>query len=146
GNRPGRNVGLFRSARSPLLFGSPGHVVAAKFPVYVGECVRLPEISERQNPLLGLLGSCVIGRLVGELDVQHVEDEALRGMTTALAGGGAVLLGEVLAERGFSSRAVFSKEARADFARSVTDDPARVALPLAVGVDFFRFEPESWPC
>src|ERR1700730_13196138 len=64
-------------------------------------------------------------------------------MTTALAGRFAVFFGEVVAERGFSSRAVFSKEARAAFERSVTDDPARVALAFAVGVDFFRFEPQS---
>lgn len=66
-------------------------------------------------------------------------------MTVALSWD-AVFAGDVVAERFFSADAVLFIAARADFARSVSDDPGGVALPFALGVDLLGFKPESRRC
>ena len=64
----------------------------------------------------------VLGCPVGEIDVQDVEDEDLSRGTVALAAD-LIFAGNVVSERSFSSRAVFSSAARAFFVRAVSDDP-----------------------
>jgi hypothetical protein len=84
--------------------------------------VGLPEVGERQNALLRFLWSSVLARLVGEINVQDVEDEDVGWMAVPIARG-SVLAGKVLGKRPLSPRAVLSSAARADLTRSVADDP-----------------------
>ena len=136
-------AGLLWLGRFPPLAYSPRHIVPTPRPIHVGKRVRLPEVSERHHPLPGFLRPRMVPRLVGEIDVQDVEDEDFSGVTVFVAGD-LVFAGDVLGEGSFSSRAVLSSAARADFARSVADDPGCVADEVAAGVTLFGFEPE--PC
>jgi hypothetical protein len=95
--------------------------------------VGLPEVGERQDTLLRLLWPGVLPRLVGEIDVQDIEDEDVSGMTVPITWG-SVFAGKVLGKRPLSPRAVFSSAARADLTRSVADDPGRVTDELAARV------------
>ena len=54
-----------------------------------------------------------------------------------------VLIGEMLAERALGSRAIFCRAARADFARSLSDDPDRPLSDPAVGVSPFWPKPQA---
>ena len=50
----------------------PSHIIAATLPVDIGKRVGLPEIGQRQNALLGFLGSRFPVRLIGQIDIKHV--------------------------------------------------------------------------
>ena len=63
-------------------------------------------------------------------------------MTAALSIG-PVLGGEVLAEGSLGALAIFWSAARADFARSISDDPNRPLAQGAIGVSVFRAKPEN---
>jgi hypothetical protein len=65
-------------------------------------------------------------------------------MTAAVAAD-FIFCGDVLGERPFSPFAVISSAARADFTRSITDDPRRASDKSSVAVALFRFEPQSGP-
>jgi Mrp family chromosome partitioning ATPase len=95
--------------------------------------VGLPEVGERQDALLRFLWPGVLPRLVGEIDVQDVEDEDVTWMAVPIARG-SVLAGKVLGKRPLSPRAVLSSAARADLTRSVADDPGCVTDELATRV------------
>jgi hypothetical protein len=81
---------------------------------------------------------------VGKVDRQNVGDQDLRGMTTA-GSAGLVSVGEVLPERTLGALAIFWSAARADLARSVSDDPDRAEAERAVRVSFCGAQPEAGP-
>jgi len=62
---------------------------------------------------------------------------------TAAGSVGLIFTRDVFGERPFSPFAVISKAARADFTRSVTDDPCGAPDKVSVAVPFFWFEPQS---
>jgi hypothetical protein len=104
----------------------------------------LPEISKRQNALLGFVRSRVIFCHVGEVNVQHVEDEDFSGMT-ALLTGDAISGADVFGERAVSALAVLSSAPGADFTRSVSDDPCSAVDELPVFASLFGLEPKpNW--
>ena len=62
---------------------------------------------------------------------------------TATGSVGLVFVGEVLAERSLGVRAIFCSAARADLARSISDDPDRALAERAVGVSLFGSKPQA---
>jgi hypothetical protein len=79
---------------------------------------------------------------VGQVDRQDVGDQDFRGMTAA----GAVWLvfvGEVLAKRALGARAIFWRSARADLARSVSDDPDCPFSERAIGLPLLGSKPQA---
>src|SRR5258707_3311790 len=80
--------------------------------------------------------------LVGQIDVQNIEDQDFRGMPTALSGD-CVCSGDVFGEVLFSPLAVISSAARADFMRAVSDDPRCPPCEPSLLVALFRFKPQS---
>ena len=54
-----------------------------------------------------------------------------------------VFVGEVLAKRAFGACAIFWRAARADLARSVSDDPHRPLSERAVGVPLLGSKPKA---
>jgi hypothetical protein len=125
GHQPRPISRLVRFGRSPRLTDTPCNIIAAALAVYVRKRVGLPKVGERQDTLLRLLWPGVLPRLVGEVDVQDVEDEDVSWMTVPIARG-SVFAGKVPGKRPLSPRAVLSSAARADLTRSVADDPGRV--------------------
>jgi hypothetical protein len=79
---------------------------------------------------------------VGEVDREDVGDQDFRGMTAALSVG-LVLVGKMLPEGALGARAIRCSAARADLARSVSDDPNCALAERAVGISFFGTEPET---
>src|SRR5215510_3871457 len=63
------------------------NIIAAALAVYIRKRVELPEVGERQDALLRFLWPSVLPRLVGEIDVQNVEDEDVSWMTVPIARG-----------------------------------------------------------
>jgi hypothetical protein len=62
---------------------------------------------------------------------------------TAAPAVGPVLVGEMFAEGTFGARAIFWSAARADLARSISDDPDRALAERAIEVSLFGPEPEA---
>jgi hypothetical protein len=58
---------------------------------------------------------------------------------------GQVLVCEVRTEGALGARAILCSAARADLARSVSDDPDRAFAERAVSISFFGAEPETDP-
>ena len=110
--------------------------------VHVGQRLIGPPFVERQYALLGFVLARVPRGDVDEIDRQNVGDQDFRGMTAARSVG-LVLVGKVLAEGALGARAILCSAARADLARSVSDDPHCALAERAVGVSFFGAEPEA---
>jgi hypothetical protein len=71
-----------------------------------------------------------------------VGDQDFSGMTAA-GTVWFVFVGEVLAKRALGARAILWRAARADFARSVSDDPHRPFSERSVGVPLLGAEPQA---
>ena len=56
---------------------------------------------------------------------------------------GLVLVGKMLSEDAFGARAIFRSAARANFARSVSDNPHRAFAERSVRASLFGTEPEA---
>src|SRR4051794_19844451 len=90
--------------------------------VHISERLIRPPGVKRENALFCFLLACVPWSDIGQIDGQHVGNQDFRGMTAALSIG-LVLVGEMLAEGSLGARAIFCSAARADLARSVSDNP-----------------------
>jgi hypothetical protein len=111
-------------------------------PIHLRECLFCPPGVEGEHALLGFLLASVSWGHVHQIDGQNVGNQDLRRMTAALSIG-LVLGGEVLAEGSLGARAIFWSAARADFARSISDDPNRALAEGAIGVSVFGAKPET---
>ena len=72
---PYRRLGhqhLLGLAGPPILFSSHRAILIASPAVDVRERVRLPEIRKREHPLLGFLGTRVLGRHVRQVGVENI--------------------------------------------------------------------------
>jgi hypothetical protein len=67
-------AGLLRLRRSPLLANPPTYVFPAAGAVHVRERVGLPEVSQRQDSLLRLVGPRVLGDNIDKINIQNVEN------------------------------------------------------------------------
>jgi hypothetical protein len=56
-----------------------------------------------------------------------------------------IFSGEVLAEGALRACAIFCNAARADLARSISDDPYGALAESAVGISFFGAQPDTGP-
>jgi hypothetical protein len=110
--------------------------------VHVGERSVGPPSIKAQNTLLGFILARVPRGNVREIDRQNVRNQDFRWMTAA-GSVGPVLVGKVLAKGALGARAILCSAARADLARSVSDDPHRALSERAVGVSFLRPKPEA---
>src|SRR5262249_6268092 len=81
---------------------------------------------------------------VGQIDRENISDQDFRGMTAARSVR-PVFVGKVLAEGALRTRAIFCNAARADLARSVSNDPHGALAESAVGISFFGAQPETGP-
>src|SRR5215467_4010528 len=102
-----------------------------------GHAPRAPPRIERPKSLLYLALASAVRSNVGQIDHQHFGDED--------PAAGLILVGEVFAERPLGAFNIFCSAARADFARSISDDPDRALAERAVRVSLFRAEPSASP-
>jgi hypothetical protein len=79
---------------------------------------------------------------ISQVDRQDVGDQDFRGMT-ATGTIWLVFVGEVLAKCALGAGAILWSAARADFARSVSDDPHRPLSERAVGVSLLGAKPQA---
>src|ERR1700722_16678044 len=79
---------------------------------------------------------------ISQVDREDVGDQDFRGMTAA-GTVWLVFVGEVLAKRALGARAILWRAARADFARSVSDDPHRPLSERAVAVSLLGSKPQA---
>jgi hypothetical protein len=134
--------GPFRFARFPGLPNPVFDISTAIGPVYFSQGPVSPPSIERQNPLLGFVLARVAGRDIGQIDRQNIGNQDFRGMTAANTAG-PVFVGKVLAEGTLGARAIFWRAARADLARSVSDDPNCTFAERAVLISLFGAQPEA---
>jgi hypothetical protein len=104
----------------------------------IGELIRRPELAKLENPLFRLLRPGMLQRHVIQINVEHLRHKYFSRITVALAGGLAVLVGEVVGEGFFSLFAVLCSAASAAEALSVSDNPG--CLPRDP-----VFARERWP-
>jgi hypothetical protein len=73
-DKPWCVAGLLRLRGSPPLANPPTHVFPAAGAVHARERVGLPEVGQRQDSLLRLVGPYMLGCNVGKINIQNIEN------------------------------------------------------------------------
>jgi hypothetical protein len=92
--------------------------------------------------LLGLILARVTRGNIRQVNRKDIGNQNFSGMTAAGAAW-LVLVGEVLTKGTLGARAIFCKAARADFARSISNDPDRPLSERTIRVPVFGPKPEA---
>ena len=141
-HHPRRRSGLLRPCGLPGLSGAVLDIGSAVGAVYLGERLFRPPSVKRKHPLLRFVFARMPWSDIGQVDRQDVGDQDFRGMTAA-GTVWLVFVGEVLAKRALGAGAILWRAARADFVRSVSDDPHRPLSERAVGVPLLGSKPQA---
>ena len=110
--------------------------------VHVRKRLVPPPGVEGEHSLLGFLLASVSWGDVHQIDGQNVGNQDFRGMTAAFSVG-LILGGEVLAEGSLGARAIFWSAARADLARSISNDPNCALSEGTIGISVLGAKPET---
>jgi hypothetical protein len=110
--------------------------------IHVRKRPLAPPRIQRQHALLGLVLSRMAWGDVGQVDRENIGDQDFRGMTAAFPIW-LVFVGKVRSERSLGARASLCNAARADLARSVSNDPPPSPAERAVDISFFGTQPET---